>query len=495
MSETQHRWIGQNVAGRYLLGRYLGGTDHSAIFATMIVHARSQKVAIKLIPAAGIVIGRQFARWKAISALSHANLLKILDYGKCELDDGAHLYVVMEHADEDLGDILPQRALSTDETRGMIEPVIEALAFLHGQNLVHTRVHPGNVLAIGDQIKLSSDSIAPKGEPVGFAASAGAFSPPEWNAVPAGTAEDVWSLGATVVAALTQAAPAFGEDAELTLPAELTEPFAGIVRESLKKDPAQRITMARIRAKLNPPEVPVAKEPAKIDPVAVPISRVSPPPALERPAPISSARAVRPDGSRRSYFLPIAVVAVMAFLLFVVPRLLRQPSNAAASKTGANSPASETAKPHAGSATPAVPKSAPQKGSALEPSVTETAQPVVPAPAPRVKIASKSREEEATHGEVLDQVLPDISAKSRATIRGKVRLTLRLHVNATGTVNSAELEGPSSSRYFSGQAIKAAKRWQFSAPEVGGRSAESEWLVRFEFTPSATNVHPAQVLP
>jgi TonB family protein len=91
--------------------------------------------------------------------------------------------------------------------------------------------------------------------------------------------------------------------------------------------------------------------------------------------------------------------------------------------------------------------------------------------------------------------LPDISEKARATIRGRVRLSLRLQVNASGTVDSAELEVPSSSRYFSGQAIKAAKRWQFSAPEVGGRSVESEWLVRFEFTPRATNVHPAQVSP
>jgi len=63
----------------------------------------------------------------------------------------------------------------------MMEPVIETLAFLHGQNLVHTRIHPGNILATGDQIKLSSDSISPKGESIGFAVSAEGFSPPEWG--------------------------------------------------------------------------------------------------------------------------------------------------------------------------------------------------------------------------------------------------------------------------------------------------------------------------
>ena len=152
MSEQHRQWSGQTVAGRYLLGNYLGGTDHSAVFATEIIHARTQRVAIKLIPANGIVIGRQLARWKALSAISHPNLLKILDYGKCDLGGTAYLYIVMEHADEDLADILPQRGLNAEETRAMMEPVIETLAFLHEQNLVHTRLHPGNILATGDKI-------------------------------------------------------------------------------------------------------------------------------------------------------------------------------------------------------------------------------------------------------------------------------------------------------------------------------------------------------
>src|SRR5579859_494470 len=242
MSEQHRRLSGQSVAGRYVLGNYLGGTDHSAVFATEIVHARSQKVAIKLIPAAGIIIARQLMRWKALAALSHPNLLKIVDYGRCDLESSAYLFVVMEFADEDLADILPQRALNAEETRGMLEPVIETLAFLHQQNLVHTRVHPGNILATGDQIKLSADSISPKGEPVGFGAATEGFSPPEWGAGNAELAEDVWSLGATVIATLTQKAPAVDEDGELAWPPGLPEPFGSIARESLKKDPAQRIT-------------------------------------------------------------------------------------------------------------------------------------------------------------------------------------------------------------------------------------------------------------
>ena len=492
MSDAEHRLIGQNIAGRYLLGKYLGGTDHSAVFVTEIVHARTQRVAIKLIPATGIEIERQLGRWKAISALSHANLLKILDCGKCELDGESYLYVVMEYADEDLAEILPQRALSADETRAMIEPVIEVLAFLHGQNLAHTRVHPGNILATGDHIKLSSDSISPKGEPGSFSAHAAPFSSPEWSGDSADAAADVWSLGATIVAALTQKGPVFSENGEVILAPELAEPFLGIARESLKKDTAERIAMTRIRAKMNPASAPVAKEPARIDPVAAPLSQVRLPAVSVPPIEMPAARIGRPGGGPKSYFLPIAVVAVVALLLFTVPRLLRKRTDAAASKAS-DSAGPSTPKPHA--ATSATTKPATPKRAPAETAVTETAERVAPAPAPPVKPASKSSEGDATHGEVLDQVLPDISGKARATIQGKVRVSLRLHVNATGTVDSAGLETPASSKYFSEQAIKAAKRWQFSAPEVNGRSAESEWVVRFEFTPSTTNVFPKQVLP
>src|SRR5215831_9671458 len=252
MSEQRHHWSGQSVAGRYLLGDYLGGTDHSAVFRSEMVHARPQKVAIKLIPAKGIEIDRQLRRWRAISAISHPHLLKIHDYGKCDLDGVEHLYVVMEYADEDLADILPERALNVEETRGMMEPVIQTLLFLHEQNLVHTHVHPGNILAIGDQIKLASDAISPKGEAIGLPASAEGFTPPGWNGSAADPADDVWSFGATVVAAMTQKAPSSAGNGEVDRSGIVPEPFLGIASESLKKDAAERITVAGIRAKLDP---------------------------------------------------------------------------------------------------------------------------------------------------------------------------------------------------------------------------------------------------
>lgn len=507
MSEQQHRWSGENVAGRYLLGQYLGGTDHSAVFATEIVHARARQVAIKLIPAAEINTERQFARWKAISAITHANLLKILDYGKCELENAPYLFVVMEFADEDLADILPQRALSVDEARGMIEPVLETLTYLHEQKLVHTRVHPGNILATGDQIKLSSDSIVPQGESLGFTAIAEGFSPPEWKGSVATAPEDAWSLGATIIAALTQKAPILGENGEPNLPAGVVEPFASIGREALKQEPALRITLGGIRAKLNPATVPaptpvvlevpkaVAKEVSKIDPIAVPLSTVPPPAIAERRPSAPVRKPQTTDAGKRSYWLPVAGLVVVAVLLISVPKLFRHGTDAipvdAATKTAPPEKQAPSADSSSKTSMTMPKKSAPSS----TPALTRTSEVANPAPVPNARVPSKPALGSAAKGEVLDQVLPDVSDKARGTIQGRVRISVRVQVNAAGTVDSAVLDSPTSSKYFSDQAVKAAKRWQFSAPEVDGHSVASEWLLHFEFTSSATNVQSTQLTP
>jgi len=490
MSEQQHRWSGQSVLGRYALGSYLGGTEHGSVFATEIVHARAQKVAIKLIPDGVVDAERQLACWKSVSQLVHANLLKILDYGKCELDGTGYLFVVTELAEEDLGDILPERALTAEETRGMIEPVIEALASVHQQGWVHTRVHPGNILAMGDQIKLSSDSLSPKDEMPGIMAKSEGFAAPEWGSVAATAAQDIWSLGASIVAALTQKPPVIREDGSLELGADIQEPLAGIAREALKAEAEKRISIAGIRAKLNPASAPAvtAKEPEKlaqkqpekttpkVDPVRVPLSPVASPTMRESrpPVPVRRPETVQVVGQKKSYWMPIGAALVVVVLLFIVLRMYRPQSDAATTRP------SSTAAPAARSAAPSV------VASSREP-VASSKRKSSPEPT--------SRDAAATKGDVMDQVLPEVSGKARGTIHGRVRIVVRVRVNPAGSVDSAELDAPSSSKYFSEQAIKAAKKWQFTPPEVDGRSVESDWLLHFEITSTATNVTSKQVSP
>jgi serine/threonine protein kinase len=84
--------------------------------------------------------------------------------GGCEFDGIALLYVVEEYAEENLSQILPERALTPEEARGMLAPVLQALQYAHDKGLVHGHIQPSNILAIGDQVKLSSDTLAAPGE-------------------------------------------------------------------------------------------------------------------------------------------------------------------------------------------------------------------------------------------------------------------------------------------------------------------------------------------
>ena len=65
----------------------------------------------------------------------------------------------MEYADQTLAQLLLQRALTEAEAREMLLPILDALAFLHGRNLVHGQLKPTNILVVGDQLKLASDTI------------------------------------------------------------------------------------------------------------------------------------------------------------------------------------------------------------------------------------------------------------------------------------------------------------------------------------------------
>src|SRR5205814_10586747 len=77
--------------------------------------------------------------WRRTMQLSHPNLLRILDTGRCRLENRDRLFVVMEYAEEDLSQILPQRALTPSEARDMLEPVLDALVYLHSFGFVHSR--------------------------------------------------------------------------------------------------------------------------------------------------------------------------------------------------------------------------------------------------------------------------------------------------------------------------------------------------------------------
>src|SRR6266404_913292 len=532
MAVTWKQFEGQIVDDEFPLEQVLASSEHGAVFLTQHGDSQPQKAAIKLIHAEPATAELLLSRWRLAAQLSHPNLLRLLDFGRCCLEDANFLYVVMEFAEEDLSQILPQRALTPAETRDMLEPVLDVLVYLHGKGLIHGHLKPSNILATSDQLKLSSDTLASIAEPRAPIARPSPYNAPEAATSGLSTASDVWSLGMTLVEVLTQQAPVVLPEtkSDPAVPEALPQPFLDIAHHALLHEPKRRWTTAEIAARLNPTAVAAAAAGAQsISPLAVPLSSVPAVPSArlqtsryESSAPkTQSSRPLSATQPKQTLVLPNYVVPLAGAILVVVamialPKILsHRPESSSSASTAAAQPASQP-KPSgqpahrdtasAKSAASNSLKASAEKKPALSsppssPAPARSSSAAAPAPAvlrtdtfPSAN-APKSSAASPAHGEVLDQVLPDVSEKARSTIQGKVRVTVRVHVEPGGNVSQAELDAPGPSRYFADLALQAARRWEFTAPEVNGHSAPSDWLIRFEFSQSGTQAFPRQTAP
>jgi hypothetical protein len=178
--ENWTQWDGQVVAGVFPLRRYLGGSPQSAVYLTDDPGgAEGARAAIKLIPADPQHADAQLGLWKRAAELSHPQLLRLLHMGRCELDGVPLLYVVMELADENLSEILPHRALAAEEISAMLPAVLDALAYIHAQGFAHAALKPANIMAVGEQVKISSDRVVTVGERSYASLTPSSYDPPE----------------------------------------------------------------------------------------------------------------------------------------------------------------------------------------------------------------------------------------------------------------------------------------------------------------------------
>src|ERR1700693_5068382 len=261
MSDSWKECEGQVIDEEFPLLQHLGGSDHSVVFLTRRGKHDPKKAAIKFVQADQAHGAIQLSRWQQAAQISHPNLIKLFETGRCHLAGMDLLYIVMDYAQENLAQFLPDRALSPAETRDMLEPFLETLAYLHGKGFVHGRIKPGNILAIDDQLKLSSDSVSRSGEAPPPVEKPDIYTDPK-IARGATAAADVWSLGVTLVETLTQRLPEGKDREELQFPEAIPQPFLDIVQHSLRRDPQYRWTVAEIATRLNPPAAPPAPKTA-----------------------------------------------------------------------------------------------------------------------------------------------------------------------------------------------------------------------------------------
>jgi TonB family protein len=444
--ELWKNWEGRLVDEKFPLRQWLGGSDHSGIFLTEragpdSTSRDSQTAVIKLIPADKLDADAQLARWEIAAKLSHPNLIQLFGGGKCQIDDTPVLYLVMEYADENLAQILPLRPLAPEEAAQMLPPTVEALAFLHESGFVHGRIKPSNIMAANERLELSADGLSKSGDPR-FPGEPSGYDAPEVPTMGLSPAADMWSLGMTLVAVLTQHEPELNQShRELNAPETLPEPFREIASRCLSADPTQRCSANEILTLLERQFVP-SHSARKENPA-------------EAYALNETAREARPKEKNKTVVPAMIVAVIVVILALVAGKFMGRPP---------------------------------------ETSSTETRlAPTEPATTPTAPAATTAAPNAVAQGAVLQQVLPDVSRSAQSTITGKIKVSVQLAVDASGKVTQAKLISAGPSRYFAGQALSAARRWTFSAPEVGGQKKASEWLLRFQFGRSGTEVFPKEI--
>jgi TonB family protein len=508
MTEAWKNWEGQVADGRFRLRQYLGASERGPVFLTDYGEPEPRPAAIKLVPAEPQNADAQLARWTLAATLAHPQLLRVLQMGRCQVDGARLLYVVSELADEDLSQIIPQRALRPAEAHDMLRPVLEALAYLQSKGLVHGHIKPSNIVAVGDQLKISSDGICAARDTSAAHSKLNAYDAPEAGTRGCSAAGDVWSLGVTLVEVLTQQLPAWewkGQE-EPELPKVLPAPFGDIVRQCLRRDPQRRCTLAEIATRLDPDAPALGKLNLVEQPAEQPVKthtepRVTAPPAARAPKPpkaVKPAVEVQPGAAdnefspvpKRSYAIPAMVIGIAALVvIFAAPKLFNRSGAQASRGLAASAPEKSAPKAKAKKADAKPPA---EKLFAKRTDTSEAAPPTAAPPTAALQptpVAKKSAGD-VVHGSVAHQVLPEVPQSARSTISGTVRVGVRVNVNASGKVADVELDAAGPSKYFADLAVKAAREWEFTPAKLDGQATPSEWILRFEFAQDGTKVTP-----
>ncbi|HKW65837.1 MAG TPA: protein kinase, partial [Terriglobales bacterium] len=358
------------------------------------------------------------------------------------------LYLVMEHAEEDLSQVVAARPLTPQECQEMLPPVLEALTYVHRQGFAHGRLRPANIMAAQERVKLSGDGLTVPGEGSNDLGTPSVYDPPEVATEGLSAAGDVWSLGITLMEVLTQKVPVLTAGRkEPALPNSVPAVLADVVRHCLCLDPKQRWTVEQIAARLTPV-------------------------AAASPTQNEVSHSPQPTRSKKVYLAAAVAVAVVLAIFIASRRSTHSQANTepvAAVETNAGTAASA-----ATSAQPAP--------------TAEPAPPPEAKPAPTAKTTAQSPQQA-----IVREVLPKVPKSARDTIQGTIRVRVRVALDEAGSVVGARFDSEGPSKYFARLSMQAAQAWKFAAPQAGGPNPAKEWLLRFEFRRDSTHVIPTPV--
>jgi hypothetical protein len=325
------------LASRYRLGRLLGQGGMSDVYAATDERHGTQ-VAVKIVRSGDPELARRLAQEaRALERVRHPGLIRLLDTGFT----GSQAYLVMELIDGmTLAQSLRDGPLGPAATATLGVGLAEALAYVHGQGIVHRDVKPSNILLdAGGKAQLGDFGIARlldgstltlTGTTLGTAAY---MAPEQLESHHVGPGADIWSLGMVLLECLTGRRVYEGSPGEVVarrlagpvpLPGGLPVSWKLVLSGMLDHRPDQRLDGAEVAALLATSPFRIPWDPARVAGAGGP-GPTAPPQDLTALVPGAVATAVLdPDrtipGSGATAVLPAAGTIPGSVPTAVVPR-------------------------------------------------------------------------------------------------------------------------------------------------------------------------------
>ncbi|WP_405870864.1 serine/threonine-protein kinase [Streptomyces sp. NBC_00005] len=254
---------GDKVADRYLLQEPIGTGGMGVVWRAWDERLERQ-VAVKCTRLDdGRAARRLMGEARNAGRLHHPNIVGVFDF----VEEGVTCWIVMEYVpSRSLAQILTERGPLTPEEAGSIGcQIADALVKSHGEGVVHGDVTPENILVTDEGVARLTDfgisrarwSDVTESTTGSLRGKPRYLAPEVAKGQPMGEKSDVFSLGASLFAAVEGRSP-YGEAEHLMAylaraveghiePARHAGPLAGPLTALLEVDPRQRPDAARAR--------------------------------------------------------------------------------------------------------------------------------------------------------------------------------------------------------------------------------------------------------